>query len=91
MGELFQPTHVLILTVITGIILLITGIILLPYWVIFKKAGYSPWLSLLVLIPLINLIVLYVVAFSQWRVVPVGWVPPAGPPPPYPPTFPPQG
>jgi hypothetical protein len=85
MGEYFQPVHVLIL-------LVVAGIILVPYWMIFKKAGYSPLFSLLVLIPLINVIVLYVFAFSQWKVVPVGSVPPAGPPAPsYPPTFPPQG
>jgi hypothetical protein len=29
-----------------------------PYWVIFRKAGFSPWLSLLILIPLVNLVVL---------------------------------
>lgn len=41
-------------------------IILPPFWQIFSKAGFSGWLSLLMLIPLVNLIVLYVVAFSDW-------------------------
>ena len=44
--------------------------VLPPYWMIFKKAGFSPWLALLMYIPLINIIVLYVVAFSNWKVVP---------------------
>jgi hypothetical protein len=51
----------------------------IPYWFIFKKAGFSPWLSLLMLIPLINIVMLYVLAFSEWGVVPVSqptYIPP---------------
>ncbi|HTW44271.1 MAG TPA: hypothetical protein VMD58_01895 [Acidobacteriaceae bacterium] len=51
-------------------ILTIAVLVIIPYWMIWKKAGFSPWLSLLMLIPLINFIMLYVLAFSQWRVVP---------------------
>jgi hypothetical protein len=46
------------------------AIFIIPYWVIWKKAGFSPWLSLLMFIPVINIIMLYVLAFSQWNVVP---------------------
>jgi ATP-dependent Zn protease len=38
-----------------------------PFWVIFRKAGFQPVLSILVLVPLANLIVLYIVAFSRWK------------------------
>lgn len=55
-----------------GIVFVVILLIVLPpYWVIFKKAGFSPWISLLMLVPLVNIIALYVVAFSQWKVVPV--------------------
>jgi hypothetical protein len=37
---------------------------------ILKKAGYSPWLSLLTLIPLIKYIVLYFIGFSEWKAGP---------------------
>jgi hypothetical protein len=60
---LFSPFFVF-----AGLISLIVAII--PYWFIFKKAGFSSWLSLLIVVPLVNLIVLYVVAFSRWKVVP---------------------
>ncbi len=46
----------------------------IPFWMIFKKAGFSPWLVLLFFVPLANLIVLYIVAFSQWKVVPIAQV-----------------
>lgn len=73
---------------VIGIVIL-AGI--LPYWFIFKKAGFSPWLCILMFLPLVNLIVLYVVAFSQWRVVPVPYGYAMQPPPPsgYPP-YPPR-
>lgn len=64
------------------------AIYLIPFWMIFKKAGFSPWLALLTWIPLVGIIVFYVVAFSQWNVVPVTRTYPAVPPPApgYPPT-----
>lgn len=41
-------------------------VIVFPFWKIFVKAGFSGWLGLLMIIPMINLIVLYVLAFSDW-------------------------
>lgn len=52
-------------------ILIGAAIVIIPMWFIWKKAGFSPWLSLLMLFPLVNLIMLYVLAFSEWKVVPV--------------------
>ena len=46
-------------------------IYIIPFWMIFKKAGFSPWFSLLLFVPLANMIILYVVAFSQWKVAPL--------------------
>jgi hypothetical protein len=46
-------------------------LMIIPYWFIWKKAGFSPWFSLLMFIPLVNFIMLYVLAFSEWKVVPV--------------------
>jgi uncharacterized protein (DUF983 family) len=48
-------------------VLLIFGTVLvIPYWQIFKKAGFSSWLSLLMFIPLINLGMIYYLAFAKW-------------------------
>lgn len=50
-----------------GLILLLwAAVIILPFWKIFSKAGFSGWLSLLLLVPVVNLIVLYVIAFARW-------------------------
>ncbi len=41
-------------------------IVLIPYWRIFRKAGFPPALSLLMIVPLVNLAMLYVLAFTDW-------------------------
>lgn len=40
--------------------------IILPFWFIFSKAGYSRWLSLLMVVPVVNFVMLYFLAFSTW-------------------------
>lgn len=45
-------------------------LMMIPYWMIWKKAGFSPWLSLFMLVPLLNLVMLYILAFTEWRVAP---------------------
>jgi len=42
------------------------AITLIPYWKIFGKAGFSGALSLLMFVPVANLIVLYYLAFAEW-------------------------
>ncbi len=42
------------------------AMVVLPFWRICTKAGYSGWLSLLVLIPFANLIFVYFLGFSEW-------------------------
>jgi hypothetical protein len=63
-------------------IFILIGIVILiiPYWMIFKKAGFSPWLSILMFVPLVNFIMLYLLAFSEWKVVPVAQAAPYIPP-----------
>lgn len=39
---------------------------LFPIGRILKKAGYSRWLAIFYLIPLVNLVLLYVFAYSDW-------------------------
>ncbi len=51
-----------------AIVSLFTFLFVLPFWKIFSKAGYSPWLSLIVLVPLANILLLFFLAFSEWPV-----------------------
>jgi len=69
--------------------LVIMTAVVVPTWFICKKAGFSPWLSFIVIVPFFGgLVLLYVLAFAEWKVVPapqIGWTPQ----PPHPP-LPPQ-
>ncbi len=60
--------------------------IMVPCWFILKKAGFSPWLALLCIVPSLGtLVLLYVLAFAEWKVVPApqaAWQPIPPPPPP---------
>ncbi len=69
--------------------LLIVAIYIIPLWRICTKAGLAGPLSLIALIPVVGKIVtLYIIAFSDWRVVPIapGYAPgaPMYPPAQYP-------
>ena len=71
--EFFQPWHILLLLFVSGF----WGLVLvIPFWQIFKKAGMSPFLSLLMLAPLVNLVMLYVLAYSRWNPAPPSQNPP---------------
>ena len=75
-----------LLAILPILILVGLALVIVPFWFICKKAGFSPWLSLLNIIPLGNLILIYVLAFSEWKVMPaptaaqMGWPFPPNPP-----------
>jgi hypothetical protein len=86
-----QHAAIAILAILPIIILVGLAIVIVPFWFILKKAGLSPWLSLINIVPCGTLILLYVLAFAEWKMVPapqLGWTPPQ-PYPPQPP-LPPQ-
>ena len=55
-------------SVIAGllIILVIVAFAAAPVWKIVRKAGYSGWWALLYFVPLVNIAMLWVFAFSYW-------------------------
>ena len=87
-----QRMALAILTILPILILVGLIIVIVPCWFICKKAGFSPWLAFLNIIPVGGLILLYVLAFADWKVVPApqAYWPPQPPYPPQPP-LPPQG
>ena len=75
-----------VLAIMPIIILVALAVVIVPFWFICKKAGFSPWLSLLNIVPFGGLILMYVLAFGEWKVVPApqpGWPPIPPPPPPH--------
>jgi hypothetical protein len=83
--ELVQRIMMMILPLICFFYLVAVVIVIIPCWFILKKAGFTPWLALLCIIPSLGtLVLLYVLAFAEWKVAPTlqaVW-PPQQPPPP---------
>jgi Na+/melibiose symporter-like transporter len=48
--------------------LLVVAVMMIPYVKIIKKAGYSGWWILSMFVPLLNVVMLWVFAFSTWPV-----------------------
>jgi hypothetical protein len=86
--EQAQKIALAFLAVLPVIVIVALAIVIVPFWFICKKAGFSPWLSLLNIVPFGGVILVYVLAFADWKVMPVpqpGW-PPMPPMPPAPPS-----
>jgi hypothetical protein len=52
--------------IIALIQLAVLAVLLIPMSNIIKRAGYSPWLALLGIVPIVNLVMFLVFAFSKW-------------------------
>lgn len=56
----------------SGIDLVLFAIVILlsilPFWRIWKRTGHSGWPSLLILIPVVNIVMIYVLAFKSWPI-----------------------
>ena len=87
-SETTRRIATVLLAAIPIITVVVLVLVILPFWFICKKAGFSPWLSLLFVVPFGGVILVYVLAFAEWKVVPLQQVVMA-PPPGYPP-LPPQ-
>jgi hypothetical protein len=79
-----QKAALAIMAIFPIVMIIVLAIVIIPFWFICKKAGFSPWLSLLNIVPLGGLILVYVLAFAEWKVAPVAQ-PAWQVPPPYPP------
>lgn len=48
---------------------LILAIVLVPAWRILKRTGHSGWWSIIIFIPLVNLLGIWLLAFTRWPAV----------------------
>jgi uncharacterized membrane protein YcjF (UPF0283 family) len=62
MGILLQPWRILFLMAV-GLVFIA------PFWQIFKKAGYIPMASLVMIVPYLNVLAFLWLAFADWPVL----------------------
>ena len=48
------------------VLLAVLALYLIPAAAIARKAGYSAWWCLILLVPLVNIVMIYVFAFANW-------------------------
>lgn len=41
-------------------------VLVVPFFQLWKRTGHSGWIALLMVLPLVNLVMLYVLAFKRW-------------------------
>lgn len=89
--EAVKSALAIMFAIIPIVIVISMAIVIIPFWFICKKAGFSPWLTMLNILPLGGIVLWYILAFAEWKVVPApqqGWQPTYPPQPPYPPVPP---
>jgi hypothetical protein len=64
--DLSAPRHL----VVIALVLLLYWLVLWPFALIFSRAGHSKWLALVMIIPIINVVVLWWFAKTKWAVAP---------------------
>jgi ABC-type transport system involved in cytochrome c biogenesis permease subunit len=87
--EAIQKMVVAMMAIMPIFFLIGVAIVVIPTWFLCKKAGFTPWLSLICVIPFGVLILLYVLAFAEWPSqrppIQANWAnPPLPPQPPFP-------
>ncbi len=60
LDNLFTPMHLIVLLIVPVLF------IILPFWRIFSKAGMPAPLALLMVVPFVNIAMLYFLAYAPW-------------------------
>lgn len=51
-----------------AIALVLAAIAMVPWFFIYKKAGFHPAMGCLMFIPVVNLIMMFILAFTEWPI-----------------------
>ena len=54
--------------IIIAIVFTFAVLTLIPWFFIYRKAGYHPAMGCLMFLPLVNVVMLFVLAFSDWPI-----------------------
>ncbi len=45
-------------------------LIVVPFWQLWRRTGHSGWIAVLMIVPVVNLVMLWVLAFKAWPIDP---------------------
>jgi len=61
-----MPFGIIELIIMLGIVIVVSLLVVIPFWKICTKAGFHGALSLLMLVPIANIILPFYIAFADW-------------------------
>ncbi|MGB8621921.1 MAG: hypothetical protein WCD16_03785 [Paracoccaceae bacterium] len=47
-------------------LLIYAVLVVVPFYKLWQRTGHNGWIALLMIIPLVNVVMLYVLAFKEW-------------------------
>ena len=65
---MFNTLPVAELTIIIAVAAVISIVLMLPWFFIYRKAGFHPAMGCLMFVPLVNLVMMFILAFSEWPI-----------------------
>lgn len=51
-------------------LLIYAAVVIVPFYQLWKRTGHNGWMAVLMIIPLVNVVMLYVLAFKDWPALP---------------------
>jgi uncharacterized membrane protein len=57
-----------VLIILIGLVVAFSIVMMLPWFFIYKKAGFHPAMGCLMFLPLINIVMMFVLAFIEWPI-----------------------
>jgi hypothetical protein len=68
--EKLMPTYQELMPVMAVMVFIVVFSLaaMIPWFFIYKKAGYHPAMGCLMFVPIVNLVMMFVLAFSEWPI-----------------------
>jgi uncharacterized membrane protein YhaH (DUF805 family) len=48
------------------VLLIYIAVLIIPFWKLWSRTGHSGWMALLMLVPVVNFVMIWVLAFKRW-------------------------
>jgi hypothetical protein len=57
-----------LMIILIGLVVAISIVTMLPWFFIYKKAGFHPAMGCLMFVPLVNIVMMFILAFIEWPI-----------------------
>ena len=57
-----------VLIIVIGLVVAFSILMMVPWFFIYKKAGFHPAMGCLMFLPIVNVVMMFVLAFTEWPI-----------------------